>query len=239
MLDPGGVAMLALRRVMVVSDLHLEKGSHFAQGGRFVPPYDTRETLTKLAGLVRLYGPKRLVMLGDSFHDAAGPGRMQPQDKAMLEQIVSGLEVIWVLGNHDPVPPEGLAGQVVEEWREGSLVMRHQGGGPGAEISGHCHPKASLPTRAGPVTRPCFLFDGRRLLMPAFGAYTGGLDVRSPAIATLFPRGGRAFLLGKERLYSGQTGPLRAPAVKPEMALPPLTVEGGTVAKMRQGPTSG
>lgn len=240
MLDPAGVALVARPRVLVVSDLHLEKGSHFARAGRFVPPYDTRETLERLAGLVKLYGPKRIVLLGDSFHDPEGPARMQAADRDLLGQIMEGREIVWVLGNHDPVPPKGLAGEVVPEWREGMLVFRHEGGGPGAEVSGHFHPKASLPTRAGPVTRPCFLFDGRRLLMPAFGAYTGGLDVRNPAIAKLFPRGGRAFLLGKDRLYSGATGPLRGrPGSEREMAQPELTMMGGgAVAKTRGLPTS-
>lgn len=228
MLDPGGVALIARPRVLVVSDLHLEKGSHFAVGGRFVPPYDTRDTLARLEALVRLYGPKRLVLLGDSFHDPAGPGRMMEHDRHLLGQLLSRLEVVWVLGNHDPVPPEGLPGEVAAEWREGALVFRHQGGGPGAEVSGHFHPKASLPTRVGPVTRPCFLFDGRRLMMPAFGSYTGGLNARDPAIASLFPRGARAFLLGKERLYSGQTGPLRGAGLGlREMVEPPLVTQGG------------
>jgi hypothetical protein len=130
--------------------------------------------------------------------------------------MVSGIEVAWVLGNHDPAPPEALPGEAAEEWREGPLTFRHiaapQGGTARTqgEVSGHFHPKATMPTRAGGVTRPCFLSDGRRVLMPAFGAYTGGLDIADPAIGALFPRGGRAFLLGRDRLYSMPTGPLRA-----------------------------
>jgi DNA ligase-associated metallophosphoesterase len=212
MLDPAGVAMVASTRAMVVADLHFEKGSHFAAGGRFVPPYDTRDTLARLGPLIRRYGPRRLILLGDSFHDARGATRLQPADLAALLEMLAGIEVVWVLGNHDPVAPAGLPGLAAEEWREGGLVLRHQGGGTGAEVSGHFHPKASLPTRMGLVTRACFLADGRRLLMPAFGSYCGGLAVTDPAIAALFPRGGRAFLLGKERLHSYATGPLRGAA---------------------------
>ena len=118
--------------------------------------------------------------------------------------------ITWVLGNHDPTPPEGLPGTAVEELTLAPLTFRHIAKpGAAAELSGHYHPKATMPTRAGGVTRPCFLSDGRRLLLPAFGAYTGGLDIADPAIAALFPRGGRAFLLGEARLFSFPTGPLR------------------------------
>lgn len=211
MLDPAGFVAWPAQRLLAVTDLHLEKGSHFAAGGRFVPPYDTRETLQRLGLALRRWRPARLVLLGDSFHDAAGSTRLAATDAAALRRLLAGIEVIWVLGNHDPVPPEGLPGLAVEEWQLGPLTFRHVAKpGAAAELSGHFHPKATMPTRAGGVTRPCFLADAKRLLLPAFGAYTGGLDIRDPAIATLFPRGARAFLLGQERLFSFPTGPLRA-----------------------------
>jgi len=211
MLDPAGALAWPARRTLVVSDLHLEKGSHFAARSCFVPPYDTRETLERLHAVLRRWRPARLILLGDSFHDARGSARLQACDAAALSRMVTGMEVVWVLGNHDPAPPEALPGAAVEELAEEGLVFRHiaQARAVG-EISGHFHPKATMPTRAGGVTRPCFLSDGRRVLMPAFGAYTGGLEIVDPAVATLFPRGGRAFLLGRERLYSMPTGPLRA-----------------------------
>ncbi|MGG5807766.1 ligase-associated DNA damage response endonuclease PdeM [Falsiroseomonas sp. CW058] len=210
MLDPAGLVAWPAQRLLAVADLHLEKGSHFAAAGRFVPPYDTRETLERLSLALRRHRPARLVLLGDSFHDARGCQRLAAADGALLGRMLAGIEVVWVLGNHDPVPPEGLPGTAAEEWRCGPLVFRHiaQPGASG-ELSGHFHPKATMPTRAGGVTRPCFLSDGRRVLLPAFGAYTGGLDIRDPAVAALFPRGGRAFLLGEARLYSFPTGPLR------------------------------
>jgi DNA ligase-associated metallophosphoesterase len=210
MLDPAGFVAWPAQQLLAFADLHLEKGSHFASRGRMVPPYDTRETLDRLALALRRWKPARLVLLGDSFHDATGCARLALADAAMLRRLLDGLEVIWVLGNHDPVGPEGLPGMVAEQWRLGPLTFRHvaQPGAAG-ELSGHFHPKTTAPTRAGGVTRPCFLADARRLLLPAFGAYTGGLDIADPAIAALFPRGGRAFLLGRERLFSFPAGPLR------------------------------
>jgi metallophosphoesterase superfamily enzyme len=118
---------------------------------------------------------------------------------------------IWVLGNHDPSPPEGLGGEATAEFTARPLTFRHQASaGASAEISGHYHPKAAIPAQGAQVTRPCFVADGRRIIMPAFGAYAGGLDVRHPAIAALFPRGGRVFLLGKDRLFSFGLDQLRA-----------------------------
>ena len=225
MLDPGGFVIWPAQRLLAVADLHLEKGSAFAARGQMVPPYDTRETLDRLAQALRRYGPRRLVLLGDSFHDAKGSARLPAPDAATLVRVLAGIEVTWVLGNHDPTPPEGLPGAAVEELVLAPLTFRHIAKpGATAELSGHYHPKATMPTRAGGVTRPCFLGDGRRLLLPAFGAYTGGLDITAPAIANLFPRGGRAFLLGEGRLFSFPTGPLRG-ATKRE-APPPTLISG-------------
>ncbi|OYW09779.1 MAG: phosphoesterase [Rhodospirillales bacterium 12-71-4] len=211
MLDPAGCVAWPAQKLLAVADLHLEKGSSFAARGRFLPPYDTRETLDRLALVLRRWRPQRLVLLGDSFHDRHGCARLPPAECAALARMLAGVEeVVWVLGNHDPDPPVGLPGVAAAEWRLAPFTFRHIAApGATAEISGHFHPKATMPTRAGAVTRPCFLGDGRRLLLPAFGAYTGGLEVRDPAIAALFPRGGRAFLLGAERLFSFPTGPLR------------------------------
>lgn len=211
MLDPMGVVSWPARRTLAVSDLHLEKGSHFAARGHFVPPYDTRETLAKLALAVRRYHPARLVLLGDSFHDPGGCQRMAPADCATLGRILASVEeVVWVLGNHDPIAPVGLPGIAVNVFSDGPLTFRHEAD-PGAmgELSGHFHPKATLATRAGAISRPCFATDARRVILPSFGAYTGGLDVRDPALGGLFPRGGRVFMLGPDRLYSVPLAPMR------------------------------
>lgn len=203
MLDPAGVLHWPARRLLCVSDLHLEKGSAFAARGRLLPPYDSRETIARLSPLLRLYRPQRIVFLGDSFHDAEGAGRLPPADRGAFTHALVGIEPIWIAGNHDPVAPEGLPGDAAAEWVEGPLTFRHVPAMKGAaEIAGHLHPKATAPTRAGGVSRACFVSDGRRVLMPAFGAFTGGLDIGDPAIAGLFPRGGRAFLLGPGRLYA-------------------------------------
>lgn len=211
-LDPAGVLHWPARKLLVVSDLHLEKGSHFAARGQMVPPYDTRETLARLQPLLRRHAPEHLVFLGDSFHDGGGAARMQAADRAALSHMLAGRRVTWVLGNHDPVAPEALPGEAVEELRLGPLVFRHEGipgQAAGFELSGHFHPKASMATRCGPVTRPCFLADARRVMLPAFGAYTGGLAITAPPVAALFPRGGRAFLLGRDRLFSMAIGPMK------------------------------
>jgi DNA ligase-associated metallophosphoesterase len=214
MLDPGGIVAWPAQKLLAVTDLHLEKGSSFAARGSMVPPYDTRETLDRLGFVLRKWNPRKLVLMGDSFHDRDGCARLPAADCAHLKRLLDGREVVWLLGNHDPEPPIGLPGIAVEQWKLGPILFRHSADPArmaigAVEISGHFHPKATMPVRGGGVTRPCFITDGRRLMLPAFGAYTGGLDIRDPAIANLFPRGGRAFLLGEERLFSFPTGPLR------------------------------
>lgn len=213
MLDPAGILFWPARRLLAVADLHLEKGSHFAAAGRLLPPYDTRETLACLRLVLARWRPARLVLLGDSFHSADGLRRMAAADAATLRQLLEGIDPVWVLGNHDPVPQAALPGQCLGEWREGPLTFRHEarrGAVPPAEISGHFHPKATMPTRVGGITRPCFVADSQRILLPAFGAYTGGLDAHDPAVAGLFPRGGRLFLLGRDRLFSMPSAPARS-----------------------------
>jgi uncharacterized protein len=219
MLDPEGALFWPARRWLVVADLHLEKGSAAATRGALLPPWDTRATLDRLAALLRRWQPvARVVAVGDSFHDNGGALRMQRDDHARLAHMTASVPFLWLLGNHDPAPPDGVGGEHAGELTEGRLVFRHEARQaepkPGeAEISGHFHPKAQVPVRGTLITRACFAGDGRRLILPAIGAYTGGLDVRDPAIARLFPRGGRAFLLGRERLYSFPLTPFRRTTV--------------------------
>ena len=211
MLDPLGAAFWPARRTLIVADLHLEKGSAAAARGSLLPPFDTRATLDKLHRLARLYRPARIIALGDSFHDTHGPRRLSAEDKARLTALAGQAEFIWIAGNHDAAPPASgqesdFRHESVATYADGPFVFRHQAQGrrraQEVEISGHYHPKASVSTRALRVSRPCFVSDGTRLILPAFGAFTGGLDVRDPAIAGLFPRGLRVFLLGRERLYA-------------------------------------
>jgi DNA ligase-associated metallophosphoesterase len=205
MLDPAGAAFWPAKRVLIVADLHFEKSSSLAARGALLPPYDTKATLERLNRLVRLYRPAKVIALGDSFHDNQGASRMAKEDRAKIEAMAREAAFIWITGNHDAAP-NGLPGSSVPIWREGPFTFRHEASpilGPREiEISGHFHPKASIDTRARRVSRPCFVSDSSRLMLPAFGAYAGGLDVRDQAIARLFPRGLRVFLLGQDQLFS-------------------------------------
>ncbi len=216
LLDPAGALFWPAQRLLAVADLHLEKGSAAAMRGALLPPWDTRATLDRLAALLRRFQPQTVVALGDSFHDAGGSARLAASDAARLRLIAAAHRFVWVLGNHDPAPPEGIGGEAVAELALGRLTFRHEArhdvrlGPASGELCGHHHPKARVAARGGSIVRPCFVFDGRRLMLPAFGAYTGGLDVAEPPIAALFPRGGRVFLLGRERLFSFPYATLRA-----------------------------
>jgi DNA ligase-associated metallophosphoesterase len=208
MLDPAGALVWPDAGLLVVSDLHLEKGTSYAPRGMLLPPWDTRVTLDRLALLLRRYRPRIVVALGDSFHDRDAAARLPGAERQRLQAITAAVRFIWVQGNHDPDPPDGLGGEAAESFAAGPLTFRHQAvAAAGNEISGHHHPKAVIPARGTAITRPCFVTDARRIVMPAFGAYTGGMDVREPGIARLFPRGARVFLLGRERLYSFAIGP--------------------------------
>ena len=207
LLDPLGALHWPARHTLVVADLHLEKGTAAALGGQLVPPFDTRLTLDRLALLMRRHRPHTVVALGDTFHDRGAQARMTPKDTDRLADMASAAAFVWVHGNHDPLAPD-LPGDSVAAWTAGPLTFRHEArAGAVGEVCGHHHPKASVDTRAGRVTRPCVVLDGARVMLPALGAYTGGLDVRHPAIARLFPHGGRLLLLGRDRLFSFAMGP--------------------------------
>lgn len=202
-LDPSGALVMERRGVLVVADLHLEKGSCFARRGQLLPPYDTRRTLGLLEAVLARVGPRTVVSLGDGFHDRDGAGRLAPDDRARLGALVARHDWIWVLGNHDPAPPEGLGGRSEAAVQVGPVVLRHQPevASRWSGVAGHLHPVARLHRRARAVTRACFVGDGARLLLPAFGAYTGGLDVRDDAIRHLFPAQCAAWLLGRRAVH--------------------------------------
>ena len=204
MLDPIGGLYWPATGMLVVSDLHLEKGSSAARHGSLLPPWDTHATLDRLTLLLRRWKPRIVVTLGDSFHDQHGASRLPASELARLHAMTRAHRFIWVLGNHDPHPAHELGGEWVDSCVTHPLVFRHQAepGASAGEIVGHHHPKASIAVRGGSLSRPCFVVGATRVMMPAFGAYTGGLDVRDPAISGLFPAGGRVFLLGQDRLFS-------------------------------------
>jgi DNA ligase-associated metallophosphoesterase len=203
-LFPEGALWWADTRMLVVADLHLEKGSSFARRGQLVPPYDTGETLARLARLVARLDPRVVVALGDSFHDNEGAARLSVSYRVMLKGLQLGREWIWISGNHDPDRPADVGGDGMDEFGIGRLVFRHEPrqGPASGDVAGHLHPCARIHGRGRSVRRRCFAGDGERLVLPAFGAYAGGLDVLHGAIAGLFaPENFRAFLLGEDRVY--------------------------------------
>lgn len=204
-LDLCGGLWLDAHRTLIVSDLHLEKGSSFAsRSGQLLPPYDTRETLACLHEAIVRHDPARVVALGDSFHDARGPDRMEPGDRAMIAALQEGRDWVWIAGNHDAAVSDGIGGRFAETLNIGGLVLRHEPGtGPAdGEIAGHLHPCGKVAMRGRAVRRRCFVTDGRRLVMPALGAFAGGLNVRDKAFDTAFPNGFTAYLLGDGRVFA-------------------------------------
>jgi DNA ligase-associated metallophosphoesterase len=202
--DLSGALYLEADRLLVVSDLHLEKGSSSARRGFLLPPYDTRRTLSLLASVIERLDPSTVVALGDSFHDPDGPGRLDEADAGMLRALQTGRDWIWVQGNHDPGPPRGISGASVQEIALGDVVLRHEprSGETRPEIAGHLHPAGKVRMRGGSVRRRCFASDGRRCVMPAFGTYAGGLNVLDQAFRQLFaPMDLVAHVLGAERVY--------------------------------------
>jgi DNA ligase-associated metallophosphoesterase len=198
--------------LLAVADLHLEKGSSFAARGILLPPYDTATTLARLCELIARYAPRIVVALGDSFHDGGGPARMADDDRAAVTALQRGRDWVWIAGNHDPEPAGGIGGAFAKTLALGALTFRHEPAPEGAagEVAGHLHPVARVATRGRVVSRRCFVTDRRRLVMPALGAYTGGLNVRDRAFAQLFPRAFTAHMLGDRRLFSMTSARCRA-----------------------------
>lgn len=210
--DASGALYEPASGALIVADLHLEKGSSFARRGQMLPPYDTRTTLGRLSALLEIYRPRVVIALGDSFHDGGGPARLAEADRERLAALQAGRDWIWIAGNHDPEPPAGCGGEAHGEMRLGPLTLRHEpvaGPAPG-EIAGHLHPAAKVSVRGRSLRRRCFATDGARLVLPAFGAYTGGLNVRDAAFASLFePSAFAAWMLGDEGVYAFRLAGLR------------------------------
>jgi uncharacterized protein len=201
--DPRGALYWAEQGLLVVADLHLEKGSSFAARGQLLPPYDTAATLARLSHLITEYAPRCVVALGDSFHDGGGPSRLGESDRENLRNMQRGREWVWIVGNHDPEPADGIGGSFTDVLSAGPLTFRHLPSGVSGEVSGHLHPVARISHRGRAVSRRCFAADKTRMVMPAFGAFTGGLNVRDSAFADLFGTlAFNAYLLGDGRLYS-------------------------------------
>lgn len=200
--DTAGALFWAEERLLLVADLHLEKGSSFARRGMMLPPYDTAATLARLGAVIAHHAPRTVVALGDSFHDGHGPSRLTAQDQAVLAALQRGRDWIWITGNHDPEPSAAVGGMFADCLAIGPLTFRHLPTGGDGEIAGHLHPVARVSVRGRAIRRRCFAGDGRALVMPAFGAYAGGLNVRHAAFAAAFVNGFTAHMLGARRLYA-------------------------------------
>lgn len=188
----GGTLWWPAMRLLAVGDLHFGKAQRAARaGGGLLPPYEMAETLARLDAEIAATDPAIVVALGDSFDDPEAEARMRDADAMWLSRLMAGREWVWVAGNHDPGPVE-TGGSLRAEWRQGGVAFRHVATLATPEISAHYHPKARL---AG-TARPCFLIDAHRVILPAFGAFTGGLDVRRPPLAGLMAPGAFAVLTG-------------------------------------------
>ena len=201
--DLSGALFWQEQSVLVVSDLHLEKGSSFARRGVLLPPYDTAVTLGRLAAVIARHDPRMVIALGDSFHDRDAHDRLSAPDRDAIAAFQVGRDWIWISGNHDPALPSDLGGVVAHEVAIGPIAFRHEPTGASGEIAGHLHPKARVAARGRSMERRCFACDGERAVMPAFGAYTGGLSIRDAAFEKIFQTAGLvAHVLGDFRLHT-------------------------------------
>jgi hypothetical protein len=172
------------QQALLVADLHLEKASWFARLGQFLPPYDSHATLTALASEVERTGAERLFCLGDSFHDQFGCERLPASARELLTKLTLKLDWVWIVGNHDPGFADHCGGRIAGEVELGGIILRHEAvrDEPRPEISGHFHPKLRVHLRGRQVSRRCFVTSARKIIMPAFGSLTGGLDAHHPEI---------------------------------------------------------
>lgn len=198
---PEGALWWPARRLLVVSDLHLEKGSNFAAAGQMLPPYDTGATLGRVEALCAELKPETVISLGDSFHDRQSETRLPDAYTSRIRALTAAHDWVWVEGNHDPDPPAHLGGRAAKVLRIDTLVFRHEPEGEAGEVAGHLHPVAKVAGRGRSVRRRCFASDGARLVMPAMGAYAGGLNVLNEAFDRVFPEGCMAFAIGEARVY--------------------------------------
>ncbi len=197
-----GALLWPARRALIVADLHFEKASWFARHGQMLPPYDSIATLTALAALVARHDPREIWCLGDSFHDDAGVERLPMPARALLDGLMAGCRWVWITGNHDGALAGRCAGEVcAEAWVDG-MMLRHeaQAGETRPELSGHFHPKLRVRLRGRHVSRRCFVASSTRLILPAFGALTGGLDAAHPAIIGVVGDRAEALIALEDRL---------------------------------------
>lgn len=205
---PSGALYWRAEETLLVADLHLEKLSAYARRGQLLPPYDTAMTLRRLAADLARTGASRVIALGDSFHRDEGVETLLPADRARLADLTERAQWVWIAGNHDP-RPHGLGGVCVPGLSLAGLDLVHQpGAAAGRHIAGHLHPAAHVHINGRSVRRPCFVHDGRVMVLPAYGAATGAINILGPAFAGLFDRAAlEVVMLGRDRLYP--VGPRR------------------------------
>jgi DNA ligase-associated metallophosphoesterase len=203
-LRASGALWIEAERMLVVADLHLEKGSSYAMRGQMLPPYDTRDALRRLGAEIAAMTPAAVVLLGDTFHDARSEDRLAEDDAEALRSLAALTRLIWVIGNHDADGPRALPGEVADELSVAGLTLRHEPveGAQSGEVAGHLHPCARVTASRGTVRRRCFVTDGERIVVPAFGAYAGGLSIRDKAFAGLFARQPLCGALGTRRVHA-------------------------------------
>jgi DNA ligase-associated metallophosphoesterase len=199
---PQGALFWPTRRALLVADLHLEKASWFARLGQMLPPYDSIATLSDLAAIRTETGAEEIWCLGDSFHDAAGCDRLPAAARALLTALTSATRWTWITGNHDPGISDHCGGAIVEEAEVDGLILRHEAHAADArpELSGHFHPKLRITHRGRQVSRRCFVATGTKLILPAFGSLTGGLDAHHPEIVRAVGAGAQALVPVQDRL---------------------------------------
>jgi DNA ligase-associated metallophosphoesterase len=199
---PAGALYWPAREALLVADLHLEKASWYARGGQMLPPYDSIATLTELAQLQAATQAREIWCLGDSFHDKEGCERLPADARARLIALTGSTRWTWITGNHDAVLSDHCGGDVVEEAEVDGLVLRHEADPREhrPELSGHFHPKLRLNLRGRHVARRCFVASGSKLILPAFGALTGGMDADDPVITKVVGRRAQALIAVENRL---------------------------------------
>lgn len=200
----SGALWIEAERTLAAGDLHFEKGSSYGARGQLLPPYDTLTTLERLEAEASALRPERIVLMGDTFHDRWAEDRLTTEVIERLKALGEGRTVVWLAGNHDPEPPRGLPGEVAADMSILGLLLTHEphaGPAPG-EIAGHLHPVATVTGYGARVRRRCFVTDGRRMILPAFGAYAGGLNIADRAFAGLFETPPTALILGGQRIHA-------------------------------------
>lgn len=190
---------------LLVADLHLEKASNIARRGLHLPPYDTRASLTQLSRALDACGARRVIFVGDSFHDDEAVARIDAADLAALQAMTARIDTIWITGNHDPNPPAEAGGRIVSEVNLGPLLLRHEptiAAEGRFEVAGHLHPAASVSQRGRRIRCKCFIGNERQLVMPAFGSFTGSLGVSADPFRQIFGAADfHVWMLGTRQVY--------------------------------------